>query len=115
VLIALTLVCFEATMPSALPALFRTGVRYGTLAITFNVAVSVFGGTTSVIIQGLISVTGLLVVPAFYLIFAGAVGLAAVCFLPESNGKPLPGSAPAASNEQEAQELVRAVADPPTR
>ncbi|HEY2190754.1 MAG TPA: MFS transporter [Actinomycetospora sp.] len=107
-LLGLTLVCFEGTMPATLPALFPTGVRYGLLAITFNVAVSAFGGTSSVIVQGLISLTGWLTVPAVYLTFAGIVGAAAVWFLPESNARPLPGSRPAASSQEEARELAEA-------
>jgi MHS family proline/betaine transporter-like MFS transporter len=107
-LLGLTLVCFEATMPSTLPALFPTGVRYGLLAITFNVAVSAFGGTSSVIIQGLISLTGWLTVPAAYLTFAGIVGAVAVWAMPESNARPLPGSRPAAASDDEARELAGA-------
>jgi MHS family proline/betaine transporter-like MFS transporter len=93
-------------MPSTLPALFPTGVRYGLLAITFNIAVSAFGGTSSVIVQGLISLTGWLTVPAAYLTFAGLVGAVAVWFMPETNGRPLPGSKPAAASDEEARELA---------
>ncbi|MDQ4119452.1 MAG: MFS transporter [Actinomycetota bacterium] len=107
ILLGLMLVCFNSTMPSTLPALFQTGVRYGTLAIAFNVAVSVFGGTTELVIEGLIAATGLLVMPAFYLMLAGVVGLVAVYFLRESNARPLPGSDPAASSDEEAREMVR--------
>jgi MFS transporter, MHS family, proline/betaine transporter len=108
VLLGLTLVCFNATMPSTLPSLFHTGVRYGSLAITFNVAVSLFGGTTSVIVEGLIAATGVLVMPAAYLALAGVVGLVAVRYLHDSVGQPLPGSDPAASSDDEARELARA-------
>jgi len=38
--------CFTGVMPSALPALFPTRIRYGALAIGFNISVSLFGGTT---------------------------------------------------------------------
>lgn len=81
VLMGLMLVCFNSTMPSTLPALFHTGIRYGTLAITFNVAVSLFGGTSELIVEGLIAATGLLITPAFYLMAAGVVGLVAVYYL----------------------------------
>jgi len=108
VLLGLTLVCFNATMPSTLPSLFYTGARYGSLAITFNVAVSLFGGTTSVIVEGLIAATGVLVMPAVYLALAGVVGLVAVRYLHDPVGEPLPGSDPAASSDEEARELARA-------
>jgi MHS family proline/betaine transporter-like MFS transporter len=68
----------------------------------------VFGGTTEVVIEGLIAATGLLLMPAFYLMLAGVVGLVAVYFLRESNARPLPGSAPAAGSDDEARELAKA-------
>lgn len=37
---------YEATMPGSLPTMFYTHVRYRALAITFNVSVSLLGGTT---------------------------------------------------------------------
>ena len=107
-LLGLTMVCFNATMPSTLPSLFSTGVRYGSLAITFNIAVSVFGGTTSVIVEGLIALTGVLVMPAVYLMLAAVVGLAAVRHLREPGSQPLPGSNPAATSDEEARELAAA-------
>ena len=69
---------------------------------------SLFGGTTSVIVQGLISLTGWLTMPAVYLTFAGIVGAVAVYYLPESNARPLPGSHPAATSDEEARELAGA-------
>jgi MFS transporter, MHS family, proline/betaine transporter len=50
-LLGLTLLCFNSTLPGTLPALFPIGVRYGSLAIGYNVSVSVFGGTTPLIEQ----------------------------------------------------------------
>ena len=107
-LMGLMLVCFNSTMPSTLPALFATGIRYGTLSIAFNVAVSAFGGTTSVVIQGLISATGNLEWPAFYLMGAGVVGAVAILCTRESNARPLPDANPSAASEEEARELVSA-------
>ncbi|GAA3191613.1 MFS transporter [Rhodococcus baikonurensis] len=40
------LLLFVGVFPSVLPALFPTGIRYGGLAIGYNLAVSIFGGTT---------------------------------------------------------------------
>ena len=82
-------------------------MRYGSLAITFNIAVSLFGGTTSVIVEGLIALTGVLVMPAVYLALAGVVGLVAVRYLHDPVGQPLPGSDPAATSDDEARELAR--------
>lgn len=82
-------------MPSALPALFPTRVRYGSLSIGFNVSVSLFGGTTPLVVTALIGATGDMMMPAYYLMAAAVVGGVAVWFMTESAGRPLPGSAPA--------------------
>ncbi|MEC3981641.1 MFS transporter [Amycolatopsis sp. H20-H5] len=109
-LMGLMLVCFNSTMPSTLPALFPTEVRYGGLSIAFNISVSLFGGTTAVVTAGLIALTGDLNWPGYYLIIAGIIGAVACYFTKESAGKPLPGSQPAAATREEAVEMVRAQA-----
>lgn len=53
-LVGLMELCFDATTPSALPALFPTRVRYGALAISYNISISAVGGTTPLIAQALI-------------------------------------------------------------
>ncbi len=81
-------------MPAALPALFPTRVRYGSLSIGFNVSVSLFGGTTPLVVTALIGATGNMMMPAYYMMAAAVIGGAAVWFMAESAGRPLPGSAP---------------------
>ncbi|MEU6445613.1 glycine betaine/L-proline transporter ProP [Streptomyces sp. NPDC046979] len=93
--LALLLVCFTASMPSALPALFPTRVRYGSLSIGFNISVSLFGGTTPLVVTALIGATGDMMMPAYYMMAAAVIGGVAVWFMSESAGRPLPGSAPA--------------------
>ncbi len=93
--LGMLLVCFTASMPSALPALFPTRVRYGSLSIGFNVSVSLFGGTTPLVVTALIGATGDMMMPAYYMMAAAVVGGVAVWFMTESAGRPLPGSAPA--------------------
>jgi MFS transporter, MHS family, proline/betaine transporter len=93
--LGLLLVCFTAAMPSTLPALFPTRVRYGSLSVGFNVSVSLFGGTTPLVVTALIGATGNLMMPAYYMMAAAVVGGTAVWFMTESAGRPLPGSAPA--------------------
>ena len=70
-LIGLMELCFDSTAPAALPALFPTRVRYGALAIAYNISISAVGGTTPLIAQALISATGNAMVPAFMLMVAG--------------------------------------------
>ncbi|GAA2762158.1 glycine betaine/L-proline transporter ProP [Streptomyces paradoxus] len=92
--LGLLLVCFTASMPSALPALFPTKVRYGSLSIGFNVSVSLFGGTTPLVVTALIGATGNMMMPAYYMMAAAVIGGFAVWRMAESAGRPLPGSAP---------------------
>ncbi|MFD5772521.1 MFS transporter [Streptomyces fungicidicus] len=92
--LGLLLVCFTAAMPSALPALFPTRVRYGSLSIGFNVSVSLFGGTTPLVVTALIGATGDMMMPAYYMMAAAVIGGFAVWRMAESAGRPLPGSAP---------------------
>ncbi|SIM20967.1 ABC transporter permease [Mycobacteroides abscessus subsp. abscessus] len=63
----LSLICFSATMPSTLPSLFPTALRAGALSIAFNISISLFGGTTSVVMETLVGKTQNLMWPAYYL------------------------------------------------
>ncbi|RQS71230.1 proline/glycine betaine transporter ProP [Burkholderia sp. Bp8963] len=97
---------FTGVMPSSLPALFPTRIRYGALAIGFNVSVSLFGGTTPLVTAWLVDVTGNLMMPAYYLMGASVIGIVSVLALRETAGKPLPGSGPCVSSRMEALSLV---------
>lgn len=106
-LIGLMELCFDSTSPAMLPALFPTKVRYGALAISYNVSISAVGGITPLIAQALVSTTGNVMVPAYMLIFGGVVGAVTLLFTPEVAGKPLPGSGPAVETEREARQLAK--------
>ena len=105
-IMGLLLICFSATMPSTLPSLFPTEVRGAGLSVSFNVSVSAFAGTTSVVVGALVSATGDLNWPAYYLIIAGLIGCASVWAIADPNGRRMWGSAPAARSVEEAEELV---------
>ena len=107
-LMGLLLICFSATMPSTLPSLFPTEVRGGALSIAFNVSVSLFAGTTSVVVGALVSATGDLNWPGYYLIIAGIIGAVSIYCIQDPNGRHMWGSSPAAATEEEARELVSA-------
>ncbi|GAA1074007.1 MFS transporter [Nocardiopsis metallicus] len=92
VVLAITLVHFSGAAPAALPAFFPTKVRYGALAISFNVSVALFGGTTPLIAESLVQSTGNLYSPAWLVMAAGAVGVLVVWRMRESAGQPLPGA-----------------------
>jgi MHS family proline/betaine transporter-like MFS transporter len=105
-IMGLLLICFSATMPSTLPALFPTDVRGAGLSVSFNVSVSAFAGTTSVVVGALVSATGDLNWPAYYLIIAGLIGCASVWAIADPNGRRMWGSAPSAQTAAEAEELL---------
>lgn len=102
-LLGLALVCFTSSMPSTLPALFYTPVRYSALSIAFNVSVSLFGGTTPLVTAWLVERTGDPLVPAYYLMGAAAIGLVTMLFVRETAGLPLRGSPPAVASDAEAR------------
>lgn len=104
--LGLLLVCFAGTAASTLPALFPTRLRYGALSIAFNISVSLFGGTTPLFASALVEATGDEMVPAYYLMVAGVIGLVATFFLHETAGRPLRGSGPMVETPEQARQLV---------
>ncbi|MGW5693283.1 glycine betaine/L-proline transporter ProP [Streptomyces asiaticus] len=100
------LVTFAGTSAATLPALFPTRLRYGALSISYNLSVSLFGGTTPLLASWLVATTHNTLVPAFYLMVAGVIGLISAVFLHETAGKPLRGSGPMVETEEEARTAV---------
>ncbi|MYT71570.1 MULTISPECIES: glycine betaine/L-proline transporter ProP [unclassified Streptomyces] len=107
-LLGLSLVCLLGTMSAALPALFPTNVRYGSLSVGYNLSASIFGGTTPLVITALIGLTGSDMMPAYYSMAAALVGVIAVACMKETAQKPLAGSPPSVETEEEAAEIVEA-------
>ncbi|MFF1490169.1 MFS transporter [Streptomyces sp. NPDC058319] len=105
------LACFAAPSAATLPALFPTAVRYAAMGIGFNFAVATFGGTTPLVTAALVGATGDDLMPAYYLMLAGVIGLVTVKFLPESAQVPLSGSQPMVGSEEEQRELVSTSAE----
>lgn len=105
-ILGLLLVMFAGTSASTLPALFPTRLRYGALSIAFNISVSLFGGTTPLFASGLVEATGNDMVPAYYLMVAGVIGLVSTFFLHETAGRPLRGSGPMVETHQQARQLA---------
>jgi len=99
---------FQGTMPSLLPSLFYTEVRYGALAITYNISASVFGGTTPLVVSWLINWTGDRLIPAYYLVAVSVIGLMVVTkFVKDPSGKSLRGSPPAVEKKREIKEVLQ--------
>ncbi|MCD8826070.1 MFS transporter [Staphylococcus gallinarum] len=101
-MIGIVLSVYEGTMPGTLPTLFFTNVRYRTLSWTFNIAVSIFGGTTPLVASWLVHVTNNNLAPAFYLLAVSIIGLLVVLFLFKDTSKQsLKGSYPTVATEKE--------------
>ncbi|OON76946.1 glycine betaine/L-proline transporter ProP [Streptomyces tsukubensis] len=113
VMLGLSLVCLLGTMSAALPALFPTNVRYGSLSVGYNISASIFGGTTPLVITALISVFDSKLVPAYYAMGAAVVGVIAVLCMKETANLPLEGSPPSVETREEAEELVQAQSPEP--
>ncbi|MFH9722366.1 glycine betaine/L-proline transporter ProP [Streptomyces sp. NPDC017254] len=105
-MLGLSLVCMLGTMSAALPALFPTDVRYGSLSVGYNLSASLFGGTTPLVITALIGATGSNLMPAYYAMGAALVGVIAVACMKETAQQPLEGSPPSVETPEEAAELV---------
>jgi MHS family proline/betaine transporter-like MFS transporter len=112
-LMGLSLVAMLGTMSAALPAIFPTQVRYGSLSVAYNLATSIFGGTTPLVITALISAFDSTLMPAYYATGAAVVGVIAVLCMRETANKPLAGSPPSVETEAEARELVQAQSPQP--
>jgi MHS family proline/betaine transporter-like MFS transporter len=104
--VAVAVALFIGPSAAALPALFPTAARYGAMGIAYNISVSMFGGTTPVISQTLIKLTGNSYMPALWIMFFALLAGIAVCFMRESAKRPLLGSFPSVESEEEARELV---------
>ncbi|MET9539469.1 glycine betaine/L-proline transporter ProP [Streptomyces sp. NPDC006553] len=112
-MLGLSLVCLLGTMSAALPALFPTDVRYGSLSVGYNLSASLFGGTTPLVITALIGATGSNLMPAYYAMGAALVGVIAVACMKETAQQPLEGSPPSVETPEEAAELVMSRAPEP--
>ncbi|WP_241664088.1 glycine betaine/L-proline transporter ProP [Oecophyllibacter saccharovorans] len=97
--------CFTGVCGSILPAMFPTAVRYSALASAFNIAV-VAAGQSPTIMAALVSWTGNLMMPAYFMMGVGGVGLVTSIFMRETANMPLRGSKPMASSLEEAREIL---------
>jgi MHS family proline/betaine transporter-like MFS transporter len=69
--------------------MFPTQVRYAGFAITYNVSTAIFGGTAPMMNELLISATGNVLMPAYYMMGACLIGLVAVWKMQETAGASL--------------------------
>lgn len=97
--------CFTGVMASTLPAMFPTHIRYSALAAAFNISVLV-AGLTPTLAAWLVESSQNLMMPAYYLMVVAVVGLITGVTMKETANRPLKGATPAASDIQEAKEIL---------
>jgi MFS family permease len=88
VLTGLTALCGAPSLV-AIPELLPRSVRATGLAIAYAVGVSLFGGTTQLVITYLIGATGNPTSPAWYVVVTSLITVVATWYLPESRGQML--------------------------
>ncbi len=75
---------------TALAEQFPVRMRSTGLALSYNIAVMLFGGFAQLIVTWLIKVTGSPLAPAYYVMFGAVVGLAASCYLADPREHDIP-------------------------
>ncbi|TCV95613.1 MFS transporter [Biostraticola tofi] len=80
---------FNGGCGAAMVELFPTAIRYGGIAISYNMTVAVFGGVTPLASASLISLTGDPLSPAFYVMGTAVISFIAVLLAKETAGKVL--------------------------
>lgn len=107
-ILGIMLTAFQGALPATLPSLFFTNVRYGSLAITYNVSTSLFGGTTPLIIAWLVAMTDNKMMPAYYLTSVCILGLIIMAvYVKETAGRSLRGAPPAVEDASEIDEVLK--------
>lgn len=81
-----------ATISATFPAMYPTAVRFAGVALAYNVSTAAFGGTSPLINERMIEITGDNVFPAYYTVGACVIGLIASFFLIETKGESLRGT-----------------------
>lgn len=105
-LVALPSAFFLAMTGAVMSELFPTASRYGGVGVTHNLAISIFGGTTPLVGQLLVQLTGNPYAPAYYIMFFSVLALIAVAMMRETAQRPLLGSVPVVSSRAEAERLA---------
>jgi MHS family proline/betaine transporter-like MFS transporter len=86
---AILVATYSAVAPTMLAELFPTRVRNTALALSYNIAVAIFGGFGQLIVAWLIIHTGDVLAPAYYVLAASVVGTLAVLPLADRTGAAL--------------------------
>lgn len=79
------------TVSATFPAMFPAHVRYAGMAISYNISTAAFGGTASLVNDGLVDWTGNRYMPAFYMMLAMVIGMIGLVKVPETAGHSIRG------------------------
>ncbi|MEB3369653.1 MFS transporter [Saccharopolyspora mangrovi] len=93
VLLGLLMAPSLAAISTAIAEAFPTKVRYSGLSLAYSAAVSIFGGSTPLILSTLVESTGNPMAPAYYLIGVAAISAVAAVLLADTARKPAPAEA----------------------
>ncbi len=104
-IIALLQVMLQSCVSATLPAIFPTQVRFSGFAIGYNISTAIFGGTTAAVNTFVIQKTGFELFPAVYLVAADVIGLIGIHFFNETAGRPIDGTTPPGSEDEELAEM----------
>ncbi|MEE6801846.1 MFS transporter, partial [Escherichia coli O8:H10] len=88
------------------PAMFPTHLRFSALASAFNISILI-AGLTPTLAAWLVESTENLMMPAYYLMVVAVIGLITGITMKETANRPLRGATPAASDMQEAREILQ--------
>lgn len=109
-IVAIPVAFFVSMTASALPALFPTAARFSGMGITYNLAASLFAGTTPLIADLLVNAThGSAIspfMPALWIMVFSVIAVFAVLVMKETSARPLLGSVPTVASSAEAEQLV---------
>lgn len=89
IILGVFMAAFDGASSAAMAELFPTNIRYGSMAIAYNLAVAFFGGVTPYFATFLITSTGNRFAPAFYVMAAALISLVAVLRAKETAHLPL--------------------------
>ena len=88
-LVGVCIAAFDGASNAAMAELFPTRIRYGSMAIAYNLAVALFGGVTPWLLAWLLTATGNPLSPALYVMVAALISLLTVLRARETAGLPL--------------------------
>jgi len=89
VMLGVFIAAFDGSCNAAMAELFPTRIRYGGMAVAYNLSVAFFGGITPYFALLLISATGNTLSPAFYVMAAALISFLTVLRARETAGQPL--------------------------